>query len=1113
MNKSNKILEKAAIYTDIHFGARRDSIEHGEDCLHFLRWFAEQCHNDPSIDHILFLGDYFDNRDRIKTSSLDYGYKGAEILNDIGLPLWHLVGNHECGNRHNRDIISSLPFEQFSNFTMVSEPIVVKEMGEHGAVLSPYLFEHEYPSLRNFKGIPTLYIHAEFKGFVVTGESRVMEHGPEHTDYKMFRRILSGHFHKHQIKDNVIYVGNPFATSYADANQNNKGMATYEYKTDTYTQIPWEAGPKFTTVDLTDLLENPKKILIPSGRVKVKVDTDLTLEEANVLREKFQEKYNLREITLEESYSIDVELSEDEKAIEELHLETTNEVIQELLKRIKDDAIDNDELLKIYNSLKTNEHELDAKAASIEFLEMTMQNYLSYGNDTTTVNLNFSDPTLIVGRNYDSIVNGQIDSNGSGKSATLMALLMCLFDKNLMPVDKDAQINKTNGKNMLLSTTFKVDGTYYKVERYRKNKVMGGNGVKLYKNTTPTFSSEHDITPDSVANCNALIERILGIPYEMFIRIVVFSATHEPFLSLPSSHASKANQRDIIEELFGLTELTHKSELLKELITVSKADIRNLQAINTQIKHEHERYENQIANTEDKIREWNCNQEIKMDNVKHSIEVLSRIDTHDSIDGFTRLAELNEELIKVQKNIPVLETELKHIQTIKHNYNSWIETNKKVIESTQSKIDELKDIDFGLLKRDKEQLRILDKEVSELDYELNKTKSDIQAWIENVARLEKSKEKKLTEIDHLSDNKCPYCKQQFEEAQGKVAECKHSIKEYDDGIEIFKKDIELYSQSIGKTEELLNTKRLKLLNLKAKNIPDNLEAMEATLHSLIQKLEELKTARNPHQLDGDGLSESDIMMTLEDIKGQETGVQSKIKMAREFIHPSFNSMSDVKEHTLKIKTLEEKFTELNKEVNPFIGILDSICKQTVASLKTNEINDLDKTIKHQEFLLKLLTKKDSFIRKALLNKSIPLLNTRLRANLDKIGLPHKVVFTEEMEVAISQFDVQFEYGNFSSGQKARVNLCLAFAFRDVLQSRFGKINLCILDECLDTGLGNVGVTQAASMIKQIALENNLSMFVISHRDEVSNMFKKRMEIELRNGFSSILDESQSMSVQ
>jgi ABC-type molybdenum transport system ATPase subunit/photorepair protein PhrA len=61
----------------------------------------------------------------------------------------------------------------------------------------------------------------------------------------------------------------------------------------------------------------------------------------------------------------------------------------------------------------------------------------------------------------------------------------------------------------------------------------------------------------------------------------------------------------------------------------------------------------------------------------------------------------------------------------------------------------------------------------------------------------------------------------------------------------------------------------------------------------------------------------------------------------------------------------------------------------------------------------------------------------------------------------------------------------------------------MLDECLDTGLGNVGVQQAAAMIKKIAKEDKMAMFVISHRDEIASMFKNRLVVELKNGFSNI----------
>src|SRR5690606_19111901 len=102
----------------------------------------------------------------------------------------------------------------------------------------------------------------------------------------------------------------------------------------------------------------------------------------------------------------------------------------------KDSNVDTELLLEIYKKLSTSAQEVNSKAADVEFVELTMQNYLSYGNNTTSVNLNFDTPTLIVGRNYDSVVDGQVDSNGAGKSTILNGLLMCMFDKNLMGVDK-----------------------------------------------------------------------------------------------------------------------------------------------------------------------------------------------------------------------------------------------------------------------------------------------------------------------------------------------------------------------------------------------------------------------------------------------------------------------------------------------------------------------------------------------------------------------------------------------------------------------------------------------------------------------------------------------------
>lgn len=1099
------MLKKGAFFTDIHWGKKSGSDEHNADCMRFIDWFCAQVKADPTIDHIQFLGDWHEHRASIGVNTLMQSYEGAKKLNKLGLPVFFASGNHDHFLRNSSDVFSTYHFNSFENFRVLNKVTVLEEI--YGKVLFvPFIREDEYPILLDYKDVPVVCGHLELKGFRVSGSSNIMEHGPEASTYfKDKKRVFSGHFHARQTQDNVHFIGNVFPMDFSDANDNKRGMAVYDFVKDDLKYIDWPDCPQYLKLSLSDVLENPKQTLVKNARVKVDVDTEITFEESNIIREKLQKKFALREITLEESYSIDVKLSEEEEAIEELQLETTNEVITELLRRIKDSSVDTELLLSIYKKLSTSAKEVNSKAANVEFIELTMENYLSYGNNTTSVNLNFDTPTLIVGRNYDSVVDGQVDSNGAGKSTILNGLLMCMFDKNLMGVDKNAQINKANKKNMLLTCTFKVDGKYYKVERYRKNKLKGGDGVRLFMNPDePVFGEEQDVTPDSVTNCNNEIERIIGIPYEMFIRIVVFSATHEPFLSLPSSHASKANQRDIIEELFGLTELTHKAEKLKELLSASKSDFKNLVEVNNRLEAEHGRHDQQIAVNIQRLNDWDSSREARIVELETQLSEIQKIDPQVSIECFEELEKQNKELVKVEKNVPALEAELRNIQSLGKKSEEWVASKESTISDLQSQIKSLQAIDFATLRTKRAELEQAQAEKATLKVDFNKWQAARTAAGIALTGLRDARAKKESEIAHLGDNQCPYCMQQFAEAKVKIQECQHNLDAIDAEIAAKQSEASEVDVALADAESKILEVETRIRDLLALNIPSNLDAQEANLGNLQRRLEEVVQSTNPHVAGEDDLTEEDIVEELAKISAKSAKIQSKISMAKEFIHASFKTMADAQSHQVRVDTLKNRIEEIEDEVNPFISVVESLQATKLEPLKHDEINKLDKEIKHQDFLLKLLTKKDSFIRKALLNKSIPLLNTRLRNNLDKVGLPHRVTFTEEMEVSISQFSADYEYGNFSAGQKARVNLCLAFAFRDVLQSRFGKINLCILDECLDTGLGNVGVTQATKMIKSIAQDNHLSMFVISHRDEVLNMFDKRIEIELRNGFSNIL---------
>src|SRR6478609_8859756 len=156
---SNKpLLKKGALFTDIHFGKKNNSEEHNQDCLNFIDWFKEQVKADPEIDHIWFLGDWNEHRAAINAFTLQRSYHGAKKLNDIGIPVYVLVGNHDLAFRNTRTTYTTEIFESLENFIILSETQVIKDI--HGEVLAiPYLREDEYPTLIEHSKVPVAMGH------------------------------------------------------------------------------------------------------------------------------------------------------------------------------------------------------------------------------------------------------------------------------------------------------------------------------------------------------------------------------------------------------------------------------------------------------------------------------------------------------------------------------------------------------------------------------------------------------------------------------------------------------------------------------------------------------------------------------------------------------------------------------------------------------------------------------------------------------------------------------------------------------------------------------------------------------------------------------------------
>lgn len=345
------MLKKSALCTDIHFGRKNNSESHNQDCLNYLTWFVSQVKADPEIDHVIFLGDWHEHRAAINGLTLRYSYWGAKMLNELGIPIYFIVGNHDLYYRNNRDVYTVNPFEALENFIIVEQPLMIPSMGPNGALISPFLFPTEYETLGDYHNLPIWFGHFEFKGFVVTGDHKTLDHGPEHTRFAKQKRIFSGHFHKRQIKDNVVYIGNTFPADFSDANDAERGMAVYNHITDNLEFINWPEAPQYVKAKLSEVLGREKKVFKPNARVRLLVDVPITYEESNAIKESYLKKYKLREISLEEPADLTNLLSETQVNIEGMELESTDVVIAEMLSQIKSDKIDAGKLVEIFKGL------------------------------------------------------------------------------------------------------------------------------------------------------------------------------------------------------------------------------------------------------------------------------------------------------------------------------------------------------------------------------------------------------------------------------------------------------------------------------------------------------------------------------------------------------------------------------------------------------------------------------------------------------------------------------------------------------------------------------------------------------------------------------------------
>jgi DNA repair exonuclease SbcCD ATPase subunit len=586
----------------------------------------------------------------------------------------------------------------------------------------------------------------------------------------------------------------------------------------------------------------------------------------------------------------------------------------------------------------------------IKIKDLSVKNFMSVGNQTQAVDFDKEQLTLVLGENLDQGGDDSGSRNGTGKTTIVNALSFALFGTALTNIKKDNLINKTNGKNMLITLSFEKDGVSYRVERGRKPNIL-----KFYINDQEQETAETDDAQGDMRETQKDIDDLLGMSHDMFKHIVALNTYTEPFLSL------KANeQREIIEQLLGITLLSEKADLLKEQVRVSKEKILQETADIEAAKKSNERIEQSITNLETKLKAWNTQQETDCVKIAKSITELQSVDIEKEIAQHTLVKEYNE-----------------FAATIKS---------------------------------------------------LNKEKATLETA---VGQADKSVTKYTKEVEQLKNKTCPACEQ------------------------------ELHSH---KHEEMAASAE--------KNLADAVAYLETVSNNYAGIVEELNA--------------------IGDINGRPKTY--------------YDTVEEALKHQNNLATLEQALINRKAESNPYQEQIDELRNSAIQEILWDNVNILNSLKDHQEFLLKLLTSKDSFIRKKIIDQNLAYLNNRLTFYLDKMGLPHSVNFQNDLTVEITQLGQDLDFDNLSRGERNRLILGLSWAFRDVWESLYQQINLLFIDELIDNGLDAAGVENALGVLKKMGRERNKNIYLISHKDELIGRVNNVLKVIKENGYTSYAND-------
>jgi|694.fasta_scaffold00149_82 DNA repair exonuclease SbcCD ATPase subunit len=685
---------------------------------------------------------------------------------------------------------------------------------------------------------------------------------------------------------------------------------------------------------------------------------------------------------------------------------------------------------------------------SVVLKNITLRNFLSIGAVTQAVNFDSKELTLILGENLD--LGGDGARNGTGKTTLIQGLSYVLFGSPINQIRKDNLINRTNAKGMMVTLEFSVNGVEYKIERGRRPNVL-----RFYVNNSLQSKEEKNEAQGENRETQLAIEHAIGMSSDMFKHIVALNTYSEPFLSM------KANdQRNVIEQLLGITLLSEKADLIKEKIRLNKDAIQQEEFRNKAVEEANSRVQEQIDALKRRQNLWQKQHDEALSRLVADYDDLSKIDIEAELQAHRDWSVYNEK-----------KKQLDACNALIARQTAWLQKRDADVRVLQTSYDTKSNIDITAELQAHYDLRVYEANKIELAT-LNKTIAGLEATLTKdkniVTKLE-------GEIKTLEENKCYACGQDLhDENHASVLLGKHDL------LIIAEGDLAQTQNDLEKNKNLL------FVLGTAPTTHYKTEA-EAIKHS--SELENIQSQISAKLSETDPYAEQIAeQCILEDIGSAPV--------------THYDTEAEAIEHRTIVANLENSIALKAAESDPYTEQVVDMENKALQEVTFDKINELSKFGDHLKFLIDILTSKDSFVRKKIIDQNLSYLNARLTNYLDKIGLPHNVVFKNDLSVEITELGRELDFDNLSRGERNRLILGLSFAFRDVWENLYFPINTLFIDELIDSGMDSIGVENSMAILKDMSRRRNKSIWLVSHREELAGRVPSVLKVLKENGFTT-----------